>query len=214
MTTPLRTAAPCVGRPRDAAADDRILRAALTLYGEAGWSGFNMTQIARIANVGKSSLYARWDEREALLLCAFQALIPVPKPVGTTVWEILNNWARLRVHMYLGPKSKAVRRVFVEMSTGEPVIQSIYDYLYQEPIKALQTRLWEFKNDSYLPTEVSVTRLVDSIEGSVLMRGFCIPAENLECFLTEIPEYVEALVSDQLRSTVQSPALRLVRLSS
>lgn len=214
MSDTLIRTSPCVGRPRDTEADARILCAALNLYGSAGWSGFNMTQIARLAKVGKSSLYARWDEREALLLSAFEALIPVPQPVGSNVHQILINWASLRVQMYLGPTSKAVRRVFVEAATGEPVIQSIHDHLYQNPIKALTSRLWDFKANGYLSADVSVTRLVDAIEGSVLMRGFSIPLENVECFLTEIPQYVESLVTDQLQAATQGSNLRLLQLSS
>ena len=43
-----------------------------------------------------------------------------------------------------------------------------------------------------------MTRLLDAIEGSVLMRTFCLPDDYIECFLQKVPKYVEDLVSDQL----------------
>jgi AcrR family transcriptional regulator len=203
-----------VGRPRSEDADARILNAAIQLYGDAGWSGYNFTKLAQLAGVGKSSLYARWCNKDELLIDAFHFLVPVPTPTGTTVWDILSTWASFRVSMYVGPQSQAIRRVFVEMSTGEPAIAAIHDYLYTTPIDALQTRLWEFKAHGYLPSQMSVTRLVDAIEGSVLMRGYSIPPENVHCFLTEIPEYVETLVADQLRAPLRAPEIRLARIAS
>ncbi|MCF2706203.1 helix-turn-helix transcriptional regulator [Arcanobacterium haemolyticum] len=199
-----------IGRPRNEDADVRILNAALELYGEAGWSGFNLTRVAALAGVGKSSMYSRWSEREDLLLDAFKILIPMPGPVGDTVWDILVNEATYRVKLYLGPHATALRRLFVEVAGDEPVIVQAYDNLYVEPIATIKARLWEFKSGGLLPSSVSVTRMVDAIEGSILMRGFSIPKENLPCFLTEIPEYVEALVLDQLRVPLDAPRLKLV----
>lgn len=70
------------GRPRDPQLEERVYRAALDLYGEAGWTGFNLTKIAAEAGVGKSSLYSRWNDRNTLLHAAFTALITCPGPRG------------------------------------------------------------------------------------------------------------------------------------
>ncbi len=203
-----------VGRPRSEDADARILLAAIELYGDAGWSGYNLTKVAQLAGVGKSSMYSRWTDKSLLLQDAFRVRVPVPTPTGTNVWDILSEWAAFRVQMYLGPHSQAIRRVFVEMSTGEPTITALQDYLYTTPIAVLRSRIWEFKTNGYLPATTSVTRLIDGIEGSVLMRSFSIPPENVPCFLTEIPEYVEMLVADQLRAPLRTGEIRLARLAS
>ena len=39
---------------------------------------------------------------------------------------------------------------------------------------------------------------VDAIEGSVLMRTFCLPDDVIGCFLEKVPDYVADLVDDQL----------------
>lgn len=192
-----------VGRPRDEHADRRICEAALLLYGDAGWSGFNFTKVASLAGVGKSTMYSRWSERDDLLLDAFRLLIPIPAPDGDTVPEILTNWAASRVVMYIGPHAKAIRRVFVEAATGEPVIRAVHAHLYKEPIAGLRKCLWEYKDSGVLKKTMSITRLLDAIEGSVLMRGFSINPDYIDCFFTEIPEYVEALVEDQLQLSAE-----------
>ncbi len=55
------------GRPRLPGAEEKILAAALAEYGEHGWSGFTMDAVARRAGVGKSTVYLRWHDKDALL---------------------------------------------------------------------------------------------------------------------------------------------------
>lgn len=197
-----------VGRPRNIEADSKILKAALDLYGDAGWHGFNMTKVAKAAGVGKSSMYTRWANIEELFIDAFRTIVAAPGPVGDSAHEVLSHEAEYRMRLYLGEQAQAVRRLFVEMTCEvNPVVRTAYIHVYQDPIAAIRTRLWEFKSADLLPEGTSVTRLLDAIEGSVLMRAFSLMPENIECFLGEIPEYVENLVNDQLGTS----ALRALR---
>ncbi|MCK9541266.1 MAG: TetR/AcrR family transcriptional regulator [Novosphingobium sp.] len=53
--------------------DQRILDAALDLYGRVGWLGFNLDAVAKGAKVSKDALYRRWPTREALIADALRA---------------------------------------------------------------------------------------------------------------------------------------------
>lgn len=207
-------AKPSLGRPRNETTDHRILDAALQLYGEVGWAGFNLSQVTKRAGVGKSSMYGRFSERRTLLVEAFHTLIPMPGPVGDTVWDVLSNEATYRLHLYIGKYSQAIRRLFVEMGSGEDVITEIYDYIYSQPYAKIRARLWEFKANGYIPRSVSVTRLLDAIEGSVLMRAFSIPPVDWACFADEIPAYVHNLVLDQVRAPARAPVLKMLHATS
>jgi len=55
------------GRPRSPGAEEKILHAALEEYTEHGWAGFTMDGVARRAGFGKSTLYLRWPDKDALL---------------------------------------------------------------------------------------------------------------------------------------------------
>lgn len=55
------------GRPRAPGVEDKILHAALDEYTEHGWAGFTMDAVARRAGVGKSTIYLRWHDKDALL---------------------------------------------------------------------------------------------------------------------------------------------------
>jgi AcrR family transcriptional regulator len=62
------------GRPRDAGADHRILRAVVDELAEAGIAGFRINSVAVRAKVAKRTLYARWTERNDLILAGLNTL--------------------------------------------------------------------------------------------------------------------------------------------
>jgi AcrR family transcriptional regulator len=55
-------------RPRSPEAHEKILHAALALFGERGIEGSSMDSIAQEANVSKATIYNHWSDKEALLL--------------------------------------------------------------------------------------------------------------------------------------------------
>lgn len=199
------------GRPRDTSLEERVFRAALDLYGDTGWAGFNLTKIASMAGVGKSSLYSRWMDRDKLLHAAFSTLVVCPGPVGSSAREILVNEADFRLRTYLGVNRFAVRRLFVEAAQAEdPIIARIYEDVFVTPLTQIHERLWDFKQSGELPDNTSVVRLLDAIEGSVLMRTFCLPSDVIDCFLVKVPAYVEDLVDDQLHHHTPSRQLEFM----
>lgn len=55
-------------RPRSLEAHEKILHAALALFGERGIEGASMDAIAQAAKVGKATIYNHWPDKEGLLL--------------------------------------------------------------------------------------------------------------------------------------------------
>ncbi|NNF56293.1 MAG: TetR/AcrR family transcriptional regulator [Acidimicrobiales bacterium] len=56
------------GRPRDPSRDRAILAAARSVLACSGYTGSSMEQIAKLAHVGKDTLYRRWPNKEQLAL--------------------------------------------------------------------------------------------------------------------------------------------------
>ena len=120
------------------------------------------------------------------------------------------NEAEFRLREYLGPNRRAVRRLFVEAGeTNDPTIALIHNQIFVTPLGAIRTRLWEFKSAGQIKDTLSVTRLLDAVEGSVLMRTFCLPDDYIDCFMLKVPRYLEALIDDQLHGNLNS-SLRAV----
>jgi AcrR family transcriptional regulator len=57
-----------MARSRSTAAHDKVLRAALGLFGERGIDATSMDAIAQASGVSKATIYNHWADKEALLL--------------------------------------------------------------------------------------------------------------------------------------------------
>jgi AcrR family transcriptional regulator len=78
------------GRPRSAAADEAILRAALELLAETGYSALTMERVRERSGVGKATLYRRYGSKEELVRAAIVHLnadVPLPDDTGTVVGD-------------------------------------------------------------------------------------------------------------------------------
>ena len=57
-----------MARPRSNEAHEKVIRAALDLFGERGIDGTSMDAIARSSGVSKATIYNHWEDKEALLM--------------------------------------------------------------------------------------------------------------------------------------------------
>ena len=57
-----------MARARSTEAHEKVLRAALELFGERGIDATSMDAIARASGVGKATIYNHWADKEALLM--------------------------------------------------------------------------------------------------------------------------------------------------
>jgi AcrR family transcriptional regulator len=63
------------GRPRRAATDAAIIRAAVDLMGESGVAGTSLAAVARRAGVARATVYLRWPSRSALVGAAARSAV-------------------------------------------------------------------------------------------------------------------------------------------
>jgi AcrR family transcriptional regulator len=84
------------GRPRSERAARAIIEATLDLLAEEGGvAGVSIEAVAARAGVGKTTIYRRWPNKEALIIDALAALkAPFPAPVGDSVRDDLVAIAR------------------------------------------------------------------------------------------------------------------------
>jgi AcrR family transcriptional regulator len=84
------------GRPRDPRLESRALRAALEIFSEKGWTGLTLDEVATRAKVGKSSLYLRWPDRQALLAAALRGVQLDQEDSGTEAGDDVDDAAQDR----------------------------------------------------------------------------------------------------------------------
>ena len=96
MTTD--TTLPTPGRPRDAALDANILRAAMEILGESGIQAVTMDAVAQRASAGKASLYRRWKSKDELLADALTLHSPIDVEVDTGT--LRGDLVKIYAHYY------------------------------------------------------------------------------------------------------------------
>ncbi|TDD97144.1 TetR/AcrR family transcriptional regulator [Actinomadura rubrisoli] len=90
------SAARAPGRPRSERAEKAIVEATLDLLAaESGVAAVSIEAVAARAGVGKTTIYRRWPNKEALIVHALAtAKAPLPVPSGASVREDLVELAR------------------------------------------------------------------------------------------------------------------------
>jgi AcrR family transcriptional regulator len=113
------------GRPRAPGAEQKILHAALEEYTEHGWAGFTMDGVARRAGFGKSTLYLRWPDKDALLTDAVRLRSRTVVEVDTgSLRGDLTALASAVFHEFADPEGWAGFRMVVDSaSASQPLGQ-------------------------------------------------------------------------------------------
>jgi len=97
------------GRPRDPNLEARVHRAAVELYADTGWDGFNFDRVAKRAGVGKAALYDRWANRETLFRSAFEARWQPLAAINTgNLATDLEQWVQVSLDRFLEARGSIV----------------------------------------------------------------------------------------------------------
>jgi len=185
---------PSPGRPRDPEVDRRIARAALDLFGDAGWAGFAMEQVARRAGVGKASLYLRWSSKEELLTDAIATSLPHVSDVDTgTLHGDLVELATQILDLYAGPVSRAALRLNLDAATI-PGIAEHYQATRTAQIQAARGIVRRGIARGELPATTSVTLLLNTVIGGAMMHALGTQPEKRPALAADTARQAHRLV--------------------
>ena len=193
------TATPSPGRPRDAALDANILRAAMELLGESGLNAVTMDAVAQRAGAGKASLYRRWRSKDELLADALALYSPIDVEIDTgslredlvKVYEVYygigNHLMQAAIQEMLGnvrlhhawtqkvaPQRLAVRRATLvtmfERAAARGEIRMPADlHLIIDVVPALV--LYRFNMRSQKVTRASIAKVIDTLVLPLVAAG-------------------------------------------
>ena len=106
--TPAEAVARALGRPRSVEADEAILRSAVELFGEHGFEGLSVDEVAARAGVSKATIYRRYPSKVDLVVEAASCLAEdsaVNVDTGTLQGD-LRAYARGMVRKLKGPTGR------------------------------------------------------------------------------------------------------------
>jgi AcrR family transcriptional regulator len=158
------------GRPPDPDIERRVLAAALTVYGEAGWAGFTLDRVARRAPVGKAALYRRWRTKEDLLLAALEHLAEPPGDQAdpTDLRGCLIRMTEQVIDMFVGPKALVLPRVLIEASQYPPHFDDMVQNIVRARFGTVQTVIQAAVGRGELPSGTPPNLIIDAIMGRVI----------------------------------------------
>ncbi|MBW0104464.1 TetR/AcrR family transcriptional regulator, partial [Pseudonocardia sp. KRD291] len=183
----------------------RIAEAAVELFGRAGWAGFSLEAVARHAGVGKASIYLRWETKERLLTEALgSSLLDIADVDSGTLRGDLVELARQMLALYLGRTRRAALRMAVEA----PMIPGVgrrWDALLESQVLTARAMVRRGIRRGEVPADTSVTLLLDTLCGGVVMHVSSTPDHLQERLAADLDDYADRLVDFLLRA-VLTPA--------
>lgn len=121
------------GRPREAAADAAILRAAIGLISERGLEAATVHAISRRAGVARATIYLRWPSHDALIAAALRhAIGREPYPLTGDIETDVRRGGEQARAVFSEPLLRAVLPALVRelLASGQRYESVKYDALF------------------------------------------------------------------------------------
>jgi len=195
------------------------------VFCERGWAGLTLDEVAARAHVGKSSLYLRWSDKASLLASALRGIQeevlenPAAGPSGAepmtddpaepvaepTLRDYLIAHAHRRADLYLGEHGLAMFRLYAEARAHPELFVEIRDEAMTRFVLIERQRVQSAITAGDLPATASPTRILDAVEGAILMHVLVTPPDLVGRMRTGLDAYIERMVDDQLRAAGFTP---------
>nr|WP_308251836.1 TetR/AcrR family transcriptional regulator [Pseudonocardia sp. KRD291] len=192
------------GRPRDPDLEQRVARAALAVFGEAGWRGFTVDAVARRAGVGKASIYLRWTDKQGVLIAALESYLGRVADVDTgTLHGDLVALACQMLELYLGDAGRAAMRLGHE-ARAIPELAPYFDTLTRSQTGAARAMVRRGIARGDVDADTSVTLLLDCLVGGAMNHVVTTPPEFEAQLAVNVERYARELVDFLFRAVAAS----------
>ncbi|MCW0215808.1 MAG: TetR/AcrR family transcriptional regulator [Pseudonocardia sp.] len=190
------------GRPRDPEVDRKVLEAALEVYADLGWAGFNFEAVARRAGVGRPALYRRWLSGRALLVDAIERSGTVLAMADTgTARDQLVDLARQLLAEYLGVRGTAGMRMLVDARTHPEVFADLVARRNEARVMAARAIVRRGVSRGELAPGTSATLVLDAVCGAMLNHALATPEHLRKVVAARGDRYAAELVDLVLTGT-------------
>ena len=176
MTETVSTAAPGTTRPggRTSRVRSAVFDATLVVLADLGYAGLSIERVAERSGVNKSTIYRRWQTREAVLAAAIDDMASTgfPMPVTGSIDEDLRAFGRGLVDFLIddSPAVAGVVRALFSDAAREPLIaelrRNFFANRYQEAAGMVDAAITQ----GQLPDDVDVREFVGLVAAPIYYR--------------------------------------------
>jgi AcrR family transcriptional regulator len=160
------------GRPRSEQARVAILRSALKLLGENGFSDLTIEAVAAHANVGKATVYRWWPNKAALIADAFASSTTrkLHFPDTGSLRSDMSQQMRQVVKVFRSRRGRIVSAMLAGGQSDREIIAAFRErFLWPRRQEAYATLRRGIQRGE-LPRNVDMDLLLDSLYGPIYMR--------------------------------------------
>ena len=171
------------GRPRSGVADQAILSAALELFIEQGIDGASIEQIAKVAGVARTTVYRRWQSKEALIAQAIAAARGTPEREAIAsrvpLTRLGERLADALVETVTAPNYRKVVARLVGSLPSCPELMAVYWELYVLPRREMVRQILErARAAGLIAQDADAETLLDLIGGAIMYHLLIRPGER------------------------------------
>lgn len=164
------------GRPRSTEVDHRIQSAALTLFAEGGRAAVSFDQVARRTGVSRTTIYRRWDTREALIAAALQSF-RAEAEAGLEDWaqrpleEILDLFVERAAAALQDPFARNLLRQLVALGPdGGEITQTYLVEMFVPRRDAFSEKIRQAQVDGQIDPSLDPGLMQDLLAGALIQR--------------------------------------------
>lgn len=160
------------GRPRDEAARQRILKAALDLMDETAFAQVTAEAIAERAGTSKATLYRWWPNKAAVVIEAFSQVIAPELPLrdSGSLLEDLTTQVRNFARVLSGPGGRMLRS-FIVAGRSDPDVAAAFRSIWSDPRRAEAKEILRQKQiRGQLRKGADLDLVLDSLYGPLYYR--------------------------------------------
>ena len=161
-----------IGRPRNQASNDAILKAALQLVTKRGFRAVTVDQIAAEAGVSKMTLYRRWPSKAALVMDSLMALIgsETDFPEAATAIESLRRQLDLQVAFFHSARGNLIRSLVAEAQSDIELSAAFRDRWLHPRREGVRQILQAAIKEGSLRRDIDIDAAIDLLYGSLYYR--------------------------------------------
>ncbi len=163
------------GRRRDPTIDERLRRAARTLYAREGWAGFHFDGVARAAGVSKDAVYRRYPDAQALLLDALSDQ-GVPRLADDrAIEEALIAFACAAFAYFAGGEGYANLRVHLDARQYPEILEQYRIRVLEPQMEHAVGVLERARADGELHPDTSCAAVFEALGGAIMFYALSSP---------------------------------------
>lgn len=161
------------GRPRDEEVNARIISASVQELARGGISHFNVSAVARRAQVSKGSVYLRWPTREALILSAAEHVVsPIIAPTEGTFRDRLTTLADRWAEAFGQPQSvEALLRIDADRDAFPELFSQVFERLQGDRNRAFVATVTAAQESGEIPAHISTRMLNQVFVGALFVEA-------------------------------------------